>query len=102
MTGRRGCGEGCGEGFGEASGEWSERVTNQNAAMIRPETVAPNRAGWTPMEAAIHTATRDSNTLSDECPQPCQKPSNFTVRTDWAWGMDFPVGSFLYQFRDPS
>ena len=80
MTGRGGCGEGLGEG----SGEWSERVTNQDAAMIRPETVAPSQAGWTPMEAAIHTARRDSDTLSDECPQPCQKPSNFTVRTEWA------------------
>ena len=54
------------------------------------------------MEAAIHTARRDSITLSGECPQPCQKPSNFTVRTEWAWGMDFPLGSFLYQFRDLS
>ncbi len=41
MTGRRGCGE----GFGEGSGEWSERVTNHDVAMIRPETVAPSRAG---------------------------------------------------------
>ena len=63
MTGRGGCGEGCGEG----SGEWSERVTNQDAAMIRPETVAPSRAGRTPMEAAIHTARRNSITLSSEC-----------------------------------
>jgi hypothetical protein len=54
------------------------------------------------MEAAIHTVGRNSITLSDECPQPCQKPSNFTVRTEWAWGMDFPVGVFPIPIRDPS
>ena len=59
MKGRRDCGE----GFGEGSGEWSERVTTQDAAMIRPETVAPSRVEWAPIEKSIHTP--------DKTPTPC-------------------------------
>ena len=69
------CRRGCGEGFGEGSGEWSERVTNQDAAMISPETVAPSRAEpgghrWrqrsipldgtaTPRQASVHNPVRN-------------------------------------------
>ena len=67
------------EGFGEGPGELSERVGNQNGAMIRPKAMALRRARWTPMEKSIHTATETATPCQTSVSNPVKNPPTGSI-----------------------
>lgn len=74
------------EGFGEGSGELSVRVTNQNGAMIRSQTMTLRRARWTPIEKSIHTAIETTTPCQTSVSNPVRNPPSGSIRYERSKG----------------
>ena len=66
--------------LGEGVGESSERVTNQNEAMIGPNPMTLRRARWIPIEKSIHTAAETTTPCQTSVTTPVRNPPSGSIR----------------------